>query len=268
MKRADPEPPRLPLTSPAWPPGAPVPLVDRLSDAELEELNGVVRWNCFVLDGQGRRFGNAASATKRTEPQEVPDRRVTLLHERLPLGGKHVVEMGCFEGVHTIALARLAGRVTAVDSRVENVVKAIVRTALFGVHPTIFVCNVERYPLPPELACDVVLHIGVLYHLKDPITHLRALCRLAREGLLLDTHIAEPREATARFEVDGASYPYKRAGEAGLRAVFAGMYDHAKWLTLDTITGLLREGGLTKVEVVERREERNGPRVLIVASRA
>jgi tRNA (mo5U34)-methyltransferase len=43
------------------------------------------------------------------------------------------------------------------------------------------------------------------------------------------------------------------------------MYDHAKWLLLDDILRLLEESGFDPVTVVERREERNGPRVTILA---
>jgi hypothetical protein len=45
------------------------------------------------------------------------------------------------------------------------------------------------------------------------------------------------------------------------------MYDYAKWLTLDAIRSLLAEAGLPRIEVVEERMEKNGPRVLLFALR-
>jgi tRNA (mo5U34)-methyltransferase len=260
--------PDLPLRG-EWPKGRELPLIDRLDDAQLAELNEILRWNCFIVDGHGRRFGNAANAAKRNTPQEIPDRRVVMLDERFRLAGKHVVEIGCFEGIHTIALAERAGRVTAVDARVENVVKAIVRTSLCGQRATILVADVERYPLPSEFAgCDVMFHVGVLYHLRDPVAHLRAICAIAKEGLALDTHIALPEQATETYDVGGEPVRYLRYREGGPREVFSGVYDHAKWLTLETIEHELRSGGFARVEVAERRDERNGPRVLIFASRS
>jgi len=56
--------------------------------------------------------------------------------------------------------------------------------------------------------------------------------------------------------------------ELGHDDAFSGLSAHSKWLPLDVIVALLRETGLGQVEVVETRQERNGPRVLLLASRA
>jgi tRNA (mo5U34)-methyltransferase len=256
------------LPASGFKPGLPATFVDRLGDVELAELNDLLRWNCFVADGKGRRFGNAARAGKRTNPHEIPDHRIVGMDERFGLAGKHVVEYGCFEGVHTIGLAMRAARVTAVDSRVQNVAKAILRCALFGLHPTVFVCNAEDLPLPAEIsACDLVFHVGVLYHLQDPVRHLAAVCRTAKQGILLDTHVADAVEASSSYEVDGRRYAYKHYREGGVREVFSGMYDHAKWLTVEALAEIMAREGFARFDVVERRAERNGPRVLIHASR-
>ena len=122
----------------------PTRYIDHLPDDELEQLNQLLPWRCFTLDGRGRRFGAPASATKRNVPQQIPDRRTPMLDQRFPLAGRTVLEIGCFEGVHTVGLAARAGQVIAIDSRIENVVKTIVRTWSFGHHVTAFQCDVER----------------------------------------------------------------------------------------------------------------------------
>jgi tRNA (mo5U34)-methyltransferase len=242
--------------------------VDDLDDQDLAELNTILDWKSFVADRQGRRFGNVAWAGKRNEPQVIPDPRILLLNEQLQLADKHVLEIGCFEGNHTLGLVRYAKRVTAVDGRVANVVKTIVRCALFDVHPTVFKCDVEARPLRFEpLQADVVHHVGVLYHLLDPVRHLRDLGSIARVGLMLDTHYARDTEATDSYVVDGKEYRYKRYREFGLRDPFSGMHDHSKWLRLDDILALLAGVGLSEVRVLQTREERNGPRVLLIVGR-
>ena len=242
--------------------------VDGLSDADLAELNAILDWKSFVADRHGRRVGNVAWAGKRTEPQAIPDPRILLLNEEFDLSDKHVLEIGCFEGNHTLGLVRYAKRVTAVDGRVANVVKTIVRCALFDVRPTVFKCDVEARPLPvDELRADVVHHVGVLYHLLDPVRHLRDLGTIARAGLMLDTHYALDAETTDRYVVDGREYRYKRYREFGLRDPFSGMHDHSKWLSLDAILELLADVGLSEVRVLQTREERNGPRVLLIVGR-
>lgn len=239
--------------------------VDALSDEDLRDLNNLFPWKCFVADIQGRRFGNAARPGKRCEPQIIPDRRIVLLNERFDLSDKHVLEVGCFEGIHTVGLAQYARAVTGVDSRIENVVKTTVRCAFFGFHPTIFKCDVEERPLDYGLlAADVVHHVGVLYHLRDPVSHLLDLGNFARLGLMVDTHYAEQQEATEVYETAGRQFRYKRYPEDSADH-FSGMYDHAKWLLLEDIVVLLKEAGFDDVEIGERRAEPNGARALLFA---
>lgn len=246
------------------------PWVERLSDDDLDRLNDLLPWACFTVDGRGRRFGSAAWTGKREEPQAIPDRRIVLMDDHFNLAGAHVLEIGCFEGVHTVALCQRAGRVTAIDARIDNVVKTIVRSALHGCHPDVFTCDIEAPGASAELAgldADFVHHVGVLYHLQDPIRHVRRLGSIAGRGLLLDTHVAAPDAANDEVVVDGEAFRYMRYVEGGRTEVFSGMYDHAKWLPLDTLVRLLTEAGFSEVEVIEERAERNGPRVLILAGR-
>jgi hypothetical protein len=242
--------------------------VDHLSDDDLRQLNTILPWKCFTLDANGRRFGDRAWSGKRESPQVIPDPRIVRLNERFGLRDKEVLEVGCFEGIHTIALCAMAKDVTAIDSRIENVIKTIVRTALFGARPAVFKCDVEAAEDATLLApVDVVHHVGVLYHLRDPVKHLLFLGSIARHGVMLDTHFAMPEQATERYDVDGREFAYKRYGEGGRSDVFSGMYDHAKWLTLRDIRCLLTDASLPRIDIVEERMERNGPRVLLFASK-
>ena len=242
--------------------------VDSLSDNDLKELNGLLRWNCFTVDAHGRRFGRPAGPGKREAPQVVPDPRILELHKRFDLSDKHVLEFGCFEGVHTIGLAMFAEQVTGVDSRIENVVKAMVRCSFFGCAPTLFKCDLEDArdaALLPE--ADVVHHVGVLYHLVDPVTHLLKMSKYCRHGLMLDTHYSHVEKADKSYMVNGRSFRYFAYKEGGREDVFSGMGDHAKWLTLETLKSLLSEIGFGEIQVVENYEQRNGPRMRLFAQR-
>jgi tRNA (mo5U34)-methyltransferase len=247
----------------------PTRYVDFLSDQELLELNAILRWNCFTVDAIGRRFGRRAWRGKREAPQPVPDPRIVLLDQKFGLADKHVLEVGCFEGVHTIGLVQLARQVTAVDSRIANVVKTMVRCGFFGAQATVFKCDLERAADIDRLPqADVLHHVGVLYHLLDPASHLLSLHRFARFGVMLDTHYALDAQATRTYRAGTRELRYRHYHEGGAGEVFSGMGDHAKWLRLDDILALLREAGFVDIEVVERREERNGARVLLFARRS
>jgi 2-polyprenyl-3-methyl-5-hydroxy-6-metoxy-1,4-benzoquinol methylase len=244
------------------------PRLDRLTGDDLAELNRLLKWNCFTVDSHGRRLGDRARAGKREEPQEIPDYRTPMLDRAFALADKHVLEIGCFEGVHTIGLCDRARAVTAIDSRIENVAKTVLRCYLYGHSPDIRRCNVE---VADELAqlpdVDVVHHVGVLYHLVDPVAHLALLNRKVRLGLMLDTHVATAEQATETLISGGKQYPCRRFNEGGVAEVFSGMYAHASWLTLETLVALLKDLGFARTEVLEQRAERNGPRVLIMAHR-
>ena len=242
--------------------------VDQLTDADLDRLNRLLPWRCFTVDSHGRPLGGVAWQGKRTEPQLIPDPRIEHFHERFDLSDKHVLEIGCFEGVHTIALCRRAARVTAVDARVENVVKTIVRCAFFDAWPRVFMHDVEDSAEGDDLLhADVCHHVGVLYHLADPISHLRRLGTWISVGLMLDTHYAREEDVTAEYELDGERFRYRRYEEHGRADVFSSMRPHSKWLLLDDIAGALNSAGFDRVDIVATREERNGPRVLLFAAR-
>lgn len=84
---------------------------------------------------------------------------------------------------------------------------------------------------------------------------------------MLDTHYARDDEATESYQVGGVSYRYKHYREGGREEAFAGMYDHAKWLPLETLVSILKANGFSNVDVAELRDERNGARALIFADR-
>jgi 2-polyprenyl-3-methyl-5-hydroxy-6-metoxy-1,4-benzoquinol methylase len=246
----------------------PTRYVDSMSDDDLRHLNALLPWSCFTVDSHGRRFGGIAWKGKRDAPQIIPDRRIKTMDEAFKLNDRTVLEVGCFEGVHTTGLLRLGAKVIAVDSRIENVVKTIVRAAMFGYSPTVFLCNLDVAADLADLPeVDLIHHVGVLYHLQDPVRHLLALGKVARKGIMLDTHVAVPDTARSTYDVDGNAYRYQHYKEGGRAEVFSGMYDHAKWLLQSDVEAVLGLAGFTSINVVEKREERNGLRILLFASR-
>lgn len=242
--------------------------VDSLPNNELKILNNLLPWASYVLDAQGRKFGKPFSTEKRATPEKIPDPRIVELNNRYPLRNLKVLEVGCFEGNHTTALSMFSNHVTAIDSRIEHVVKTLVRTSMFGYYPKVFRLDLEQpFPDEPEIQFDLLHHVGVLYHLSNPIKHLHEVlphCTI----LMLDTHIATEQDRLSTFIYDEKSYRYKKYKEAGRFAPFAGMQDHAKWLLEEDLISILKQHGFNDIEIAERREERNGPRILLYAHKA
>ncbi len=239
--------------------------VDPLSDDELQRLNKLLPWSAWTVDSHGRRFGNRHNKKKRIIPAEMPDHRIVSLAERVDLTDSTVVEVGCFEGLHTVALCERAKHVVAVDSRIEHCVKTMVRCWAFNQKNVQVELHDLEEGLPTRFSaeCDVLHHVGVLYHLSDPVGHLREYLSQTKKMVMLDTHVAPEDKELDEYE----GYRYFRYREHGRDAPFAGMLDHAKWLHLEDLQRLLKECGFTNVDVAEHRDERNGPRVLIYAGR-
>lgn len=242
--------------------------VEDLPDTELEVLNDLLPWAFFTVDSKGRNFGKPYSSSKRAKEQTIPDRRIVDFNAKYPLAGQTVLKVGRFEGIHTCAYSELAEKVIAIDSRIENVVKTMVRCSLYGYNPEVYRVDLEE-PLPNyiDLQCDVLSHIGVLYHLTDPVGHLFEISKLTGKVLLLDTHVAKKGAKLEEYSVNGESYAYMEYKEKGRKPPFAGMKDHAKWLLLECLMNVLEKCGFVGINLIEERNEKNGLRVLIYAAR-
>lgn len=241
----------------------PIRYIDGLPDEELDLLNDLLPWASYVNDAHGRRFGKPYSSKKRFAPEKIPDPRIVELNRRYPMRDLSILEVGCFEGNHTVGLSMFSDRVTAIDSRIEHVVKTIVRTAMYGYRPHVFRMDLEQ-PFPEGLTFDLLHHVGVLYHLSNPVKHLNEIlphCTI----LMLDTHVAAEEDRLHSFSHDGTDYRYKSYQEAGRLAPFAGMRDHAKWLLEKDLVKILENNGFSCIEIAQRRDERNGKRILLYA---
>ncbi|PUE35478.1 DUF1698 domain-containing protein [Limnohabitans sp. Hippo4] len=238
---------------------------EHLSDLDLAVLNRLLPWKCFTEDSLGRKLGHQAWEGKRSESQEIPDLRIIKLNEIISLANKSVLEVGCFEGVHTIGLLSFTPTVVALDSRIENVTKTLTRCSAYGVFPKTYVLDIDNEEQTTSLPeFDILHHVGVLYHLLDPVTHLNKLLPKIQTAVLLDTHYATEEMANQTNE---AGYKYFEYKELGYDDVFSGMASTSKWLLKTHIFELLTKNGFSSLTVLSDKIERNGPRISLVASK-
>jgi hypothetical protein len=248
---------------------APIAGVDFLEQKYLNELNEILPWQCFTVDDHGRAFGAPSSDVKRAKPQPIPDKRIADLNRKFNLREKTVLEVGCFEGVHTLGLCKYAKTVKAVDSRIENLVKTMVRVGFYQKSAQVFFCDLEKISASDidRLKCDVLHHVGVLYHLSNPVEHLIQAAQFTSEAIFLDTHIASPGMLDSEYKTSLGVFRYHRYNEHGYKDAFSGMKDHAKWLSLEDLRKILTQVSFKSIEVIEERLERNGPRVTLLAKK-
>ncbi len=127
-----------------------------------------------------------------------------LLKERLAampipadLTGKRALDIGAWDGWYSFELERRGASVTAVDCvEVENFLVARNRLRSQVDYKELDVLEI----LPKNVGYfDVVLFLGVLYHLKHPLLALERVCELTRELAIVESYVVD--DELARGEV-------------------------------------------------------------------
>jgi hypothetical protein len=178
-----------------------------------------------------------------------------------------VLELGCYEGHHSVSLAQHAKHVTAIDGRIENVLKTMIKiwATKMETRATSNLINLERENLKGQLKLaglatgyDLIHHRGVLYHLSDPITNIMECAAVCRKYLYLHTQISKNDAATNVAERGKFRYHYFKYKEPRVAfAPFAGICDYAMWLSKQSLMDLLKNAGFSKIRVLSEVEERN-----------
>jgi len=151
--------------------------------AQIRERVGAIRWFHSIDLGNGIVTPG-------------PDRSAEKLAQiRMPgdLKGRTVLDIGAWDGFFSFAAARRgAQRVLAVDKytwrgRGQDGFKLARQVLGAQVEDR----SLDARELSPETAgmFDVVLFLGVLYHLKDPQAVLARVASVTRELLILETHV-------------------------------------------------------------------------------
>jgi len=111
----------------------------------------------------------------------------------VPIGslvGKSVLDIGTWSGAFLVEAARRgATKLTAVDRRMKPLFHPFVEQS--GYHIDAIEIDLDASPqlLASAGVHDIVLCLGVFYHLRDPIAALREVFKVTGETLVLETYI-------------------------------------------------------------------------------
>lgn len=174
---------------------APAALEARGSDAELAAL-GPWFHNLHLPDG------------RQTAPDhplgDFPRYKWAAVARHLPsdLSGWRVLDVGCNAGFYTFELARRGARVLGVDSDARYLEQARWARARFGLEDRVELERMQVYDLAGlDTRFDLVLFLGVFYHLRYPLLALDLVARLVGRRLVFQT-LTRPGEEV--IEDDGA----------------------------------------------------------------
>lgn len=113
--------------------------------------------------------------------------------------GQRALDLGCLEGGFALELARLGLHVLGVEGRDSNFVKCQALAEHLALPQLRFeLSDVKALTAERHGRFDIVLCLGLLYHLDDPAAFLAQLGRELTNGhavMFLDTHIAPPDDA-------------------------------------------------------------------------
>ena len=253
------------------------PRIERLEKSALETLNVMLPWSSYFVLNTNQIVGSAWTQNKRNNAQPFPDKVVVKLAKSLDLRDMSVLELGCYEGHHSISLAQFANSVTAIDGRMENVLKTLVRVWAANMEKKITtnLIDLEKGNLKANLKAsglndkfDLIYHRGVLYHLSDPISNLFQCAEVSNKFLYLHTQIASDSSVTNSIDYLGEKYEYFQYKEPKVEfSPFSGICDYAIWLSKPSLLQALKNAGFNKVTIISEIVERNGPRIELIAEK-
>jgi SAM-dependent methyltransferase len=202
-----------------------------------------IGYNLELADGEhtiGADLVGAADANIRRVVQLVAD------HARRPLPELRILDLGCHEGGFSIELARQGSDVVGIEAREAHFAKACYAKDVLGLSNVEFVRDdVRRVSVDQYGRFDVVLCLGILYHLPAPdvVPFLEQVAGLCARMAFVETQVS----LTGREEI--------KSGDRSVRGHFAGenprdpgaALDDTRsfWLTLPSLLNVLADNGFT-----------------------
>ncbi len=174
---------------------------------------------------------------------------------RKPVAGLRILDLACLEGGYAIEFARHGARVVAIEGREANVAKARFSKQVLGLdNLELIQGDVRDLSRAAHGSFDVVLCLGILYHLDAPdvFEFVEKIGEVCDDCAVFDTYISLERKR---------SYPYKdttlwgrdieehvpdKSEEERLQDLWSSIENRKSvWMTLPTLLNLLGLSGFT-----------------------
>jgi tRNA (mo5U34)-methyltransferase len=157
-----------------------------------------------------------------------------------------VLDSACNEGWFSFEVAKLGAKeVIGFDAREENIRKAELVQAQTGADSVTFAVD-NIFDVTPERygMFDLVLCLGLMYHLEDPMGALRRLRSVASEFCVIETEVARA----------GVSIAIERGPNVGVvdtpEAIAVIAEPEFKWNPLQSVTGIVLVPNLAALKVM------------------
>ncbi len=160
---------------------------------KIPDFLSQVSWHHSIEFPNGYRINGAKSL-------EVMKQQYEMTFGPLALDGKSVLDLGTWSGAFAVEAARRgASRVVSVDYVVwrppftfgREAFDFVVAASGFRIEGVELDLDASPLALTGLGEFDVVLFLGVFYHLRDPIAALREISKITREVLVVETYWTE-----------------------------------------------------------------------------
>jgi SAM-dependent methyltransferase len=122
--------------------------------------------------------------------------RTLPLFYREGLAGLRLADLGCLEGGFALAMAQRGMNVIGIEARQANLQKALLLKEHFELPNLEFRRDdVKNFTRENYGNFDIVLALGILYHLDEPIKWMRQLAEMTNGLLIVDSHFAPAQES-------------------------------------------------------------------------
>jgi SAM-dependent methyltransferase len=202
-----------------------------------------IGYNLELADGEytvGADLVGAADANIRRVVQLVAD------HAGRPLSELRILDLGCHEGGFSIEFARQGSNVVGIEAREAHFAKASYAKDVLGLTNVEFVHDdVRRVRAEQYGRFDVVLCLGILYHLPAPdvVPFLEQVAALCTRTAIVETQVS----LTGRDEIESGGRAVRGhfAGENPTNPGAALDDTRSFWLTLPSLLNVLADNGFT-----------------------
>jgi len=191
---------------------------------------------------------------------------------------QRVIDIGCLEGYFSAECALQGATVLGVEGKTINVKKCEFIKSVLGIKNLRFVQDDAMKVTRKKYGTfEVVLALGLLYHLDNPFTFLKNISEVCAGFLLLDTHVAlmrqpvsgdwkPPLSAITEFRFANKTYVGRLYREfdsdasqlsKDLSVTASLKNEHSAWLTEDSLVSLLHDVGFEQVSKLVFPEREN-----------
>ena len=167
-----------------------------------------------------------------------------------PLAKSTVLDLGCMEGIASFALAKKGvKKIVGIDGRKANITKAKFAKETLGFDNVTFkMADVRKLKFKAK-SFDVVLALGILYHLDTPelFYFIENLFKWTKEITIIDTHFAYFPKTEYKFK--GKAYPGFYFNEFVVNELNDGSIGNNRsfWLTRTSLFNMLIQVGYTGI---------------------